>query len=290
MDRVLGLDRPFDLAMTVRMLKAGVIESDGTWWWSTATDHGVGTIQVSVRGQAVRARAWGDGGAALLERLPILVGLDDRVAIEAPDRDIADLLRKTASVRLGATGAVFEALVVTILGQLVTKSESLSARRRIVARFGDRAPGPNEAILTFPRPEVIARLTYEDLHGAGVERKRASTLIEVARRAKRLDEILTMDIHAARTRLMAVRGIGPWTVETVMGVAYGDRDAVPPGDYHLPNTVAYALAGESRGDDDRMFALLEPYRPERRRILVALKAAGVHAPRYGPKSPIRRHL
>ncbi len=266
------------------------MEPDGTWWWSTMTEHGAGTIQVSFDDQRVQGRAWGGGAANLLERLPLLIGLDDCMSIEVHDERVAELLRRTASVRLGASGAVFEAMVVTILGQLVTKAESLSARRSIVAAYGDRAPGPNDTIRTFPRPELIARLTYEDLHLSGVERKRASTLIEVARRAKRMGEILVMDNEAARARLMAVRGVGPWTVETVMGIAYGDKDAVPPGDFHLPNTVAYALAGESRGDDARMFSLLEPYRPERRRIVVALKAAGVHAPRYGPKSPIRRHL
>jgi hypothetical protein len=39
-----------------------------------------------------------------------------------------------------------------------------------------------------------------------------------------------------------------------------------------------------------MFELLEPYRPERRRVVVALKAEGVQAPKYGPKTAIRRHL
>ena len=38
----------------------------------------------------------------------------------------------------------------------------------------------------------------------------------------------------------------------------GDPDAVSVGDYHLPNQVAWALAGEPRGDDARMLELLEP--------------------------------
>lgn len=76
----------------------------------------------------------------------------------------------------------------------------------------------------------------------------------------------------------------------IMGTAWGDTDAVPVGDYHIPNTVAWALAGEDRGSDDRMLELLEPYRPERRRIVLAAKHAGVHAPRYGPKTAVRTHL
>jgi len=72
----------------------------------------------------------------------------------------------------------------------------------------------------------------------------------------------------------------------VMGVAWGDRDAVPVGDFHLPNTVAWALAGEDRADDDRMLELLQPYRPHRRRVVTMLKRSGASAPKYGAKSPV----
>ncbi len=159
-----------------------------------------------------------------------------------------------------------------------------------VAGHGEPAPGPNEGLRTFPDPDRIAVLSYQDLHGIGVERKRAMTIIEAARRANRLDQILEMERDAAWSRLQAVRGIGPWTAAFVMGAAYGDKDAVPTGDYHLPNSVAWALAGEARADDARMLELLEPYRPERRRLLVAIKTEGIHAPKYGPKTAIREHF
>ncbi len=93
-----------------------------------------------------------------------------------------------------------------------------------------------------------------------------------------------MDGTAALQRLLAITGIGPWTAAQVMGAAWGDADAIPTGDYHLPNTVAWALAGERRGTDERMLELLEPYRPQRRRALLLIKMSGIQAPRYGPRS------
>lgn len=90
---------------------------------------------------------------------------------------------------------------------------------------------------------------------------------------------------AATERLEAFPGVGPWTSANVMGVAWGDRDAVPLGDFHLPNTVAWALAGEPRASDERMLELLEPYRPYRRRAVWLIKLSGVRAPRYGPRAP-----
>ena len=63
--------------------------------------------------------------------------------------------------------------------------------------------------------------------------------------------------------------------------------AVPVGDFHLPSTVAYALAGEERADDARMLDLLEEFRPHRGRVVQLLNAAHVVAPKYGPRPPIR---
>ena len=96
-----------------------------------------------------------------------------------------------------------------------------------------------------------------------------------------------MDRAAAYDRLGAIRGVGPWTAGHVMGVAWGDRDAVPIGDLHLPNSVSWLLAGEPRADDDRMLELLEPYRPHRRRVVVLIKRAHIGAPKYGPKTAVQ---
>jgi 3-methyladenine DNA glycosylase/8-oxoguanine DNA glycosylase len=83
-----------------------------------------------------------------------------------------------------------------------------------------------------------------------------------------------------------VEGVGPWTAALVAGEALGDPDAVPLGDYHLPHTVAWALAGEPRASDERMLDLLEPYRGQRDRVVRLLLAAGAHAPRFGPRRAI----
>ena len=59
------------------------------------------------------------------------------------------------------------------------------------------------------------------------------------------------------------------------------------GDFHLPNLVAWLLAGEPRGTDERMLELLAPYEGHRGRVQRLLEASGTHAPRYGPRTEAR---
>ncbi len=81
-------------------------------------------------------------------------------------------------------------------------------------------------------------------------------------------------------------GIGPWTAAEVAVRALGDDDAVSVGDYHIPNLVAWALAGEPRGDDARMLELLEPYRGRRALVVRLLELGGPARPRRAPGCPL----
>lgn len=279
----------FHLRTTSRALGVGTFD-DGSWWWSTSTPEGHGTIRLFRSGEtAVEAEAWGDGGESLIGRLPHLVGSTD-TGFDVIPAALRDLAARHPGLRLGSTRAMYESVARSVLGQQVTTSEAKASLRSLISGVGTQAPGPRPDIGTFPAPDVLARLGYHDLHRFGIERKRATTLIEVARRAKRLEEALDMAPADAVSRLSAIRGIGPWTIGFAMGEAYGDTDAVPIGDFHLPNTIAWALAGEDRADDDRMLELLEPYRPHRRRVVLMIKFSGITAPKYGPRSPVRKHL
>jgi len=286
----ISVPRPFDLKQTLRALGVGVVDEQERWWWATRTAHGLATVALKGHKEGVFAQTWGPGAVDLIGRVPRLVGAREEYEISPTNRRVRDFLTMARGLRLGSTADVHEAIATAVLGQVVTTTEGKRSLRSIVRAYGEPAPGPLVGLKAFPKPEAVASFSHDELHSHGVERKRATTLIEIGRRSKRLDEILSMGRGDAERRLLAVRGVGPWTAAIVMGQAYGDKDAIPVGDYHMPNMIAWALAGEERGDDDRMLELLEPYRPYRRHVLVAIKQSGIKAPRYGPRTAVRRHL
>lgn len=258
------------------------------WQWAGRSPDGpVSMLIAASNGADLEVTAWGSGAAWGLEAAPGLLGFDDNVAsFDPPPGLVAELHRRRPGLRLGRTQLVFQALLPTILGQKVTGVEAKRSYRSIVEMYGEPVPGPFDGWIA-PPAETLAGLTYADLHPHGVERKRAVVLLEAARRHKRLEEVLGMSRNEAYKRLTAIRGVGAWSAALVMGTALGDPDAVPVGDYHVPNTVAWALAGEPRGSDERMLELLAPYQGHRRRVITLIKGAGISAPKYGPKLATR---
>jgi len=231
--------------------------------------------------------AWGDGAAWAIAAAPELVGARDSLDGFDPGRGlVAELHRRMPGLRIGRTKAVFEALVPTVIEQKVQGVQARASYRAMVRRLSEPAPGP-EPLLLPPAPNVLAATPTYALHPLGLEARRAGVLREVARRARRLEEAVDMDPSAATARLRAIPGVGAWTAAEVAAVALGDPDAVSVGDYHLANTVAWALAGEPRADDDRMLELLAPYAGHRGRVVRLLEAAGIAAPRFGPKLPLQ---
>ena len=95
-----------------------------------------------------------------------------------------------------------------------------------------------------------------------------------------------MPAAEADRRLRSLPGIGVWTSAEVRQRACGDADAVSVGDYHLPSSVGWALAGR-RVDDAGMLELLAPYAGHRHRAARLVELGGLGPPRRGPRMSIR---
>ncbi len=287
------LTGPLDLRATLGPRVTAEANSGRQEGWRAArTPEGPATIHIRVDGDRVEVEGWGDGADWALDAAPALLGQDDDPTSFVPQHDIvAKLHRRFHGLRIGRTGVIWDYLPLVILEQKVTGAEATRSWHSLVRTFGEDAPGPRD-LRIGPPAEALAALAYYDLHRHGIERKRAEIIINAARRSNRIEDAATMPIPQAYERMMALRGIGIWTASLVLGQALGDPDAIPIGDYHVKNSVCWALAGEPRGTDDRMIELLEPYRGHRQRVVRLLHLGGIRAPKYGPRTiprDIRRH-
>jgi AraC family transcriptional regulator of adaptative response / DNA-3-methyladenine glycosylase II len=133
---------------------------------------------------------------------------------------------------LRVPGAVdgFELVVRAVLGQQV----SVAAARTFAGRLVQRCGSPLESAVgtlthTFP---TAAQVASADLDGLGLTRARVATLRTVAEAVAAGHVVLdpSADRELTRSRLAALPGVGPWTVDYVAMRALGDPDAFPATD------------------------------------------------------------
>ncbi|GLF99233.1 DNA-3-methyladenine glycosylase family protein [Streptomyces yaizuensis] len=281
---------PIDLSLVLTPLRRGPADptyratADGAHWRASRTPEGPGTLRITGGPGAVEAQAWGPGAAWLLEGLPALLGAADDPDAFVPRHRIVALARhRRPGLRLTRTGLVLETLIPTILEQKVTTDEAYRAWRRLVRTYGEAAPGPTPGLRVMPDARTWALVPSWEWHRAGVDDKRAATILRAVRAARRLEEAAAMEPGPAMARLELIPGIGPWTATETVQRSHGAPDAVTVGDLHLPGIVGYALAGDRDADDAAMLDLLAPYAGQRHRAARLIMLSGRVPPRRAPK-------
>ncbi|WP_424213475.1 DNA-3-methyladenine glycosylase family protein [Streptomyces sp. BI20] len=288
---------PLDLGLTLGPLRRGPadptfrVTPDGALWRATRTPAGPATLRLR-RAAApadgspapLRADLWGPGAARLAADLPALLGAEDDPGAFVPrHRLLHEAHRRRPGLRLTRTGLVLEALVPTVLEQKVTSDEAYRSWRRLVRAHGTPAPGPGPDLWVPPAAADWLRIPSWDWHRAGVDDKRAATILRAARLAPRLEEAARMPPDRALARLLAVPGVGPWTAAETLQRSNGDPDAVTTGDLHLPGHIGWALARDRDADDAAMLALLAPYAGQRHRAARLVLLAAPAPPRRAPR-------
>ncbi len=286
---------PIDLRLTLAPLRHGHadptihFDRDGVWL-ARRTAAGPATLRLwtATTDTAVHVQAWGPGARLAIEAAPALAGLaDDPTPLVAHHSLVRELQRHFPGLRMTRTGQLLPSLVPAVTEQKVTAGEAHGAYAALVRRLGEPSPGPAELLLP-PSGAWLASLPYFDFHPMGLERRRADTIVRVARLEAGIEGLMAFTAAEAYVRLQQIPDVGPWTAAEATVAAFGDPDAVSLGDAHLPDLVAWALAHQPRADDTRMLELLEPYRGQRGRVIRLLKASGLKPPRFGPRFAPRR--
>jgi 3-methyladenine DNA glycosylase/8-oxoguanine DNA glycosylase len=168
-----------------------------------------------------------------------------------------------------------EFAVRAVLGQQVSTAAARTHAARLVVAHGTPLPAPaaEGSSLThlFPSAHQLTALTDDEL-GMPASRKRTLHGLVAALADGTVD--LRADLATARADLGALRGIGPWTVDSVAMRALGDPDAFLPSDLGI--RVAARNLGLPERDRD-LLARAEAWRPYRAYATQYLWSALDHA-------------
>jgi 3-methyladenine DNA glycosylase/8-oxoguanine DNA glycosylase len=270
------------------------IDEHGRVWRGIRTPEGPATLAIhplSAQGE-VHAEAWGDGADWALESVPGLLGAGDSwEGFEPRHPVLTESWRRHKNARLGRSGLVLESLVPAIVEQKVTGQEAFAGFRRLVHRYGERAPGPGveRKVWVQPSADTLRQIPSWEWLRMHIDPARSRTIVTVARVADSLERTVALSHEEADRRLRSIPGVGVWTSAEVRQRAHGDADAVSFGDYHVAKDVGWALTG-TPFDDAELEEFLEPWRPHRGRVPALVAMAGLRRPRHGPRMAPRTHL
>ncbi len=265
---------------------------DGAYRSTVALPHGSGIVALAPRDGHVEARlhlADLRDLAAAIGRCRRALDLDaDPEAVDAAlaaDPVLAPLVARAPGRRVPRTLDPDAFALRAVLGQQVSTAAARTHAGRLVRALGDGITDPEGGLThVFPAAERLVAAAEDPSEtvslalaaALAMPASRRETLLAVARllASGELDLGAGADWEDARRQLGTVRGIGPWTVETVAMRALGDPDAFVPGDLGvrgaagalgLPTSPA-ALTGRA-----------EAWRPWRAYAVQHLWATGDHA-------------
>jgi 3-methyladenine DNA glycosylase/8-oxoguanine DNA glycosylase len=249
-------------------------------------------VVVAVAGTVFAARAATEAAAREgIARLRFATGIDDDVAgFHVRFRDdpwLGRALLADPALRVRRNPTPWEALMWAITEQLIDMPRALAIQRRLTAAFGRRFDG----LYDTPSAATIAAAAPAELEACGLHAKRALAMIRCAREVAsgRVALVRTVPPAAAApspgaaappptayddvvaglraepdfARLLAIRDIGPWTVECLALYGLGRIDVVPAGDLGYLKLVGRLSTGRPKAiaDEAEVRGFFAPYAP-----------------------------
>jgi len=158
---------------------------------------------------------------------------DTVIDVLSSDAALAPVIARAPGQRIPRTVDESELAVRTVLGQQVSIKAARTHAGRLVASYGEPIHDPDGALThTFPSVEQLSALDPAQL---ALPQARRRTLIALITGLADGSVVLDpgCDWEAARSQLLAVAGIGPWTAEVIAMRGLGDPDAFPASDLGL---------------------------------------------------------
>ncbi|HEX2070638.1 MAG TPA: DNA-3-methyladenine glycosylase [Thermoleophilaceae bacterium] len=174
--------------------------------------------------------------------------------------------------RRGRPDDAYGALLRAIVGQQLSVKAARTIYDRLCSLYGDRTPTPAELIATDP----------EQLRTVGLSRAKAAYLRDLAEHVEdgrldleRLPDLPDDDVSA---QLIAIKGLGRWTVDMFLMFHLRRPDVLPVGDLGIRRAVQIAYGLDELPDAAALTRIAKPWQPHRTLACLYLWASLDNAP------------
>lgn len=184
-------------------------------------------------------------------------------ALLAAKLNVPQLITGRTGMRISQTPSVFDGLVWSIIGQQINFPFAGLLKSRLTKLVGEPV---HEGLRAPPTPEQVARLAPEQLLPLQFSRQKADYLLGLARTIAQggldLSDISRMSATRAMRTLLAIKGLGPWSVNYVMMRSLGFLDCIPLGDTGVTSGLQqlFHTTRPNVNETKKLMAGFSPYR------------------------------
>ena len=199
-------------------------------------------LEVTVHGSNIADQALSTVKKTLTWILGGDTPLTDFYAAAHQDPVLAPLVKKLYGLKISQTPTVFEALVQSIFSQQIATNVARIIGSLLLERYASTMSHQGRTYYAFPTPASLLPEGIPGLRGIKLSNRKSEYILDVA--AAIVDGPLDLEAlrlltdDEATKRLLALRGVGPWTAHWLLLRALGRLDAFPAGDLALRRIVS----------------------------------------------------
>ncbi|WP_220811922.1 DNA-3-methyladenine glycosylase family protein [Pseudomonas paralcaligenes] len=184
------------------------------------------------------------------------------------------LIAANRGLRVPQSASPFEALSWAISGQQISLAVAISLRRKLIQLAGLRH---SSGLFCYPDAAAVAALDEDALGQAGFSRAKSGTLLLLARevvegRLPLAEWLQDEPAEAIGQRLLALKGVGPWTVDYALLRGFARLDGSLHGDAAVRRQLQRLLGAEEKLDQHFVRDWLLPFAPWRALVAAHLWA------------------
>ena len=233
----------------------------------------------SARVEVQLGTAFSDGDEEAMTRLcQRLLGLTQPVeAFEEAHHahpDVGRLIRARPGLRVAQAATPFEAATWAVIGQQISVSAATAVRRKLIRAADLRHAS---GVLAYPDAERVAAMDDDSLRATGLSRTKVHTIRALSDGVVNSELPLgagaeLTDVDALRTRLRAIRGVGPWTVNYTLLRGFSWLDGAMEGDLGVRRSLQSLLGRREQPGERETGQWLAEFSPWRALVAAHLWA------------------
>jgi len=221
------------------------------------------SVTIDADGKLTEAAA-AQAREAALSVLGLRLDPEPFTAFVKKDKLFGPLAKRQPGLRVVQSATVFEALTWAVMGQQINLTFAIALRRTFILQAGRQH---SSGLWCYPGAADAAALDIEELLSRKFSRAKAETLLRLAQMvasgALPLELTPANSIEQISAALLAVKGIGPWTVNYGLLRGYGYADCSLHGDVAIRSAVQLLRGDEARPDIPQTEQFLKQYSPHR---------------------------